>query len=88
MCDVTECSQTSCPFAGTEESETVHNYACLPTPHEIISMKIKCGKTWACHSDPTKPCIGAIKFFEEKGLIAKVSDPVMVTVDDKWNLYT
>lgn len=87
MCTVTECSQTSCPFAQTEESEIIQNYGCLPTPYQILEMKVYHGKTWACHSDPTKPCKGAINYFAEKGLIAKVSDMELLNEQSPWHLY-
>ncbi len=82
-----DCSTTSCPFAYTDESEKIQNYGCLPTPREIINMKVLHGKTWACHSDPTKPCIGAIKRFEEVGLIAKTTDKELLTENSNWHLY-
>ena len=84
-----ECSITSCPFAFTDESEQIQNYGCLPTPVEILNMKVYHGKTWACHSDTSKPCLGAIRRFEEVGLIAKLrSNKDLLTENDKWHLYT
>ncbi len=74
----------TCPFAFTDESEKVQNYGCLPTPREIIDMRIYHGKTWACHSDPTKPCVGAIRALQEAGLPHRVVDPVLVTDRDDW----
>ena len=83
-----ECSTTGgCPFSFTDESEMIQNYGCLPTPYQILEMKWRYGKTWACHSDPTKPCLGAIKFFESKGLIAKVTNTDLLTEDSDWHLY-
>lgn len=87
MCSPEECSKTSCPFAFTECSEKIQNYGCLPEPHQILEMKVIHGKTWACHSDKTKPCVGAINYFADKGLIAKVSDPDLLTLDDNWEAY-
>lgn len=86
MCNV-NCSSTSCPFAFTELSEQVQNYGCLPTPHEIVQMRVKHGKTWACHSDPSKPCIGGIKHLKKKGLPHQVIDARLLTERDKWHLY-
>lgn len=78
MCDK-NCHSTSCPFAFTDESETIQNYGCLPTPYQIVSMRVIHGKTWACHSNPTKPCIGALKFMAEHKVEYKIIDTVLVT---------
>lgn len=79
---------SGCPFAFTEYSEQIQSYGCLPSPHEIIQMRIKSGKTWACHMAPNKPCVGAIKHLKEHNLPHKVIDPVLVTEQDDWGLFT
>lgn len=56
VCDLDD-EECCCPFAWTEASDIVQNYGCLPTPHEILYMRLVHDKTWACHSDPSKPCI-------------------------------
>jgi hypothetical protein len=81
------CSKTTCPFSFTDESETIQNYGCLPTPYEIRNMRVMYGKTWACHSDPTKPCVGGIKFLNKKGLDSKVIDKELLTEESNWHLY-
>ena len=73
------CHKTSCPFAVTELSEQVQNYGCLPTPREIIRMRIKSNKTWACHSNDRKPCLGALQYLKAKGLPYNVVDRELVT---------
>ena len=56
----------------------------MPTPYEIVQLRIKAGKTWACHSDYSKPCVGAIKYLKEHGLEYAVIDPKLVTDRDDW----
>lgn len=82
-----ECSATTCPFAFSEESETIQNYGCLPTPFEIMDMRINQGKTWACHSNPRKPCLGALMYLKNEGKPYKVIDPRLITERDQWDLY-
>ena len=85
---VQECSTTgACPFSFTDASEQAQNYGCLPTPYQILEMKVHHGKTWACHSNPDQPCLGATKYFKEKGLIAKVTDKELLTENSDWHLY-
>lgn len=79
---------STCPFAFTDASETVQNYGCLPTPREIVVMRTDHGKTWACHNDPSKPCAGAIRHLAAEGLPCNVLDPVLVTENDDWSVYT
>ena len=76
MCN-RECN--GCPWAFTEESEMIQNYGCLPTPQETLIMRTEFGKTWTCHSNPKKPCIGTIKELRERGLPYKVLDKTLIT---------
>lgn len=77
-----------CPFDFFSElSEQIQNYGCLPTPDDIITMRQSHGKTWACHSDLTTPCVGAIQHQASKGLKFKVIDPNLVTSEGEWHLY-
>lgn len=77
----------SCPFAFSEESEIVQNYGCLPSPIQIVNMRVKHGKTWACHTEPTKPCLGALKHLKNEGLPHKVVDLNLITEQSDWHLY-
>jgi hypothetical protein len=85
-CDL-DSDKCACPFAFTEISEQVQNYGCLPTPYEIMTMRTKFNKTWACHAEPTSPCVGAINYLKEHNLPYKVVDPILVTELDDWSLY-
>ena len=77
----------SCPFAYTDKSEQAQNYGCLPTPQEIVNMRTDHDKTWACHSNPTMPCLGAIRALKKKGLDNKVIDKELLTEKSNWNFY-
>lgn len=84
MCNQ-KCSNTTCPFAYTFESETIQNYGCLPTPPQIVYMRTEYGKTWACHSNPTVPCVGGIAELKRKNLPHSTLE--LITEDDPWHLY-
>ncbi len=77
-----------CPFDYSDESAMIQNYGCLPTPYEIINMRVEHGKTWACHNAPEKPCIGAIAFLRERGQPYKVIDPELLTEKSPWDQFT
>ena len=74
----------SYPFADSTESMIAENSDCLPTQYDIIEMRVKHGKTWACHSDESKPCKGALRAMRERGIECTVIDPELVTLDDDW----
>lgn len=66
-----------CPFAFTDDSEEVQNYACLPSPYDIIQMKRKSGHNWSCHSNEKMICKGFVnhvKEAKEKNWVDNLSD--------------
>ena len=77
-----DCSKTSCPFAYTEESEKIQNYGCLPASIDIVAMRVFHGKTWACHSNPEKPCVGGLRGLREWGFNNKILDKNLVTEEN------
>lgn len=78
------CSTTECPFAYTDLSEEIQNYGCLPTPQEIVNMASH-KKIWACHTVPTKPCLGAARQLKTLGINAKGYE--LLTELSEWDRY-
>lgn len=89
MCNSTKCNiDGGCPFADSEESEIIQNYGCLPTPHEIVNMAVNHGRKWACHSNPSKPCKGAMKYIKDNNIkVSYITNAPLVTEKDNWGLY-
>lgn len=84
-----QCSTTgACPFSFTDASEHAQGLGCLPTPYDIVQMRQVHGKTWACHSNPTKPCLGALKFQKERNMECHVIDPELITEKHDWHALT
>jgi hypothetical protein len=80
------CTTGGCPFAYNDISEQIQNYGCLPSSTDILVMKVKYNKTWACHSNPTKPCLGSQIRLKEMGFEWKQVGE-LVTEDTGWNEY-
>jgi len=87
MCNKECNTEGACPFAFSEESELVQNYGCLPSPADIVEMRVKHGKTWACHDNPSKPCKGALLYMKEYGIPCKIIDNELLTEDSDWQYY-
>lgn len=92
MCNQIECStgeNGTCPFNfASEDSHMAQNYGCLPSPMDIMNMRVNHGKTWACHSNPTKPCLGAINLLKKRGLPYKIIDKNLLTEDSDYLAFT
>lgn len=80
------CTRGACPFAFNEVSEVAQSYGCLPTPFEIIVMKVKYNKTWACHDNSDKPCLGAIRMLKNNKIDYK-QEGELITLDSDWGQY-
>ena len=76
--------ESACPFSLTDASDYVQNFGCLPTPHDIRIMRVVHSKTWACHEQPTKPCVGAIRDLKRNGLPHNVIDTELLTEKSDW----
>lgn len=83
----TDHPESACPFACTEQSEIISNYGCLPSMLDVITMRVEHGKTWACHDNPSIPCVGAIRALKRRGLPYKVIDRELLTENSDWHLY-
>lgn len=79
---------SACPFVYSDVSEYVQNLGCLPTPQEIVTMRVVHGKTWACHERPDQPCAGSIRHLKRSGKPHKVIDLELLTEQSNWHLYT
>lgn len=89
MCNYKACYvDGGCPFSGSDQSEVIQNYGCLPSPYEIINMAKNHGRKWACHSDISKPCKGAIQYIKENKIsVTYIDDAPLVNDRDNWKLY-
>ncbi len=59
----TKCKNTcgSCPFEFESESALwAQAGGCLPELYDVKKWYQDSGRIWACHSEPTTPCKGAI----------------------------
>ena len=85
-----ECSNETggCPFSFfSERSNIIQNFGCLPEPLDIVNMRVVHGKTWACHSNPSKPCLGALEYLKKHNLPFEVVDSELITENHDWGKY-
>lgn len=83
-----QCSTNGgCPFSMTDYSEHIQNMGCLPTPKEIVNMRVNHNKTWACHSNHDKPCLGALNYLKKNNLPFEVVDTELLTEDSDWHKF-
>jgi hypothetical protein len=78
---------SACPFSFTDKSEHIQNLGCLPSPIEIVGMRVSHGKTWACHEDNTRPCAGAVQYLKKNKMPYSVVDRDLVTEESDWAVY-
>lgn len=50
-------------------------------------MRVVHGKTWACHSNPRKPCLGTLQYLKKQNLPYKVIDGNLVTEATDYRQY-
>lgn len=85
---VLSCSKTFCPFAFTDLNETIQSYGCIPTPHEIRTMRVEHAKTWAYHSNYREPYTDAIRWLKENWYPHKIVDTELLNERSDWSRYT
>jgi hypothetical protein len=78
----------TCPFSFSDKADEAQNYGCLPSPFDLVNMRVHHGKTWACHYDYNKPCVGTIQFLKDNDLPYKQINPTLETEITDWHLYT
>ena len=50
----------------------------LPCYADVIKWWRETGKVWACHSNPSRPCVGFLQLDKEKGLVVN-RNTVLIT---------
>lgn len=50
-------------------------------------MRVNHNKTWACHENIKKPCLGALNYLKSKKLPFKVIDSKLVNDFTDWTIY-
>lgn len=74
-----------CPILPrSEEAEQILNYGCLTDWPEAKKWYLETGKTWACHSNPTKPCVGLLIRLKKENIPIKVNELITesMTLED------
>lgn len=73
----------SCPGAASHSSEYAQSLGCLPSLYDLVKMRTVHNKTWACHSDFTKPCLGVLRELKRRNLPHKPTAELL-TLEDAW----
>jgi len=71
----------TCPFSSNEHAEQAQNYGCLPTPFEIIQMKVKSGHNWACHENEKVLCGGFASFIKTERPDLDIQEGKLISYD-------
>lgn len=77
---IKEPSCYGCPINVTSDKGDMNGNMCLPSYGEAIKWYKDTGKVWACHMNPTKPCLGFLIVAKEQGKRVSVNkNTVLIT---------
>lgn len=79
--EVNKTTCNGCPFTGTDESEQIQNYGCLPGPLDIMEMYQKNEGHWKCHSAKRK-CGGLTQMMSNNDIPFDKNNTILITSDN------